>query len=96
MRLDFGEMIRCPGTSTAFPSPLLLASTFDPDQVAVWADAIAEEFKAKGANVVLGKDDLFSDKIIQLTIPLFSMLSVLRARSQLFLRAGGQLIGWFS
>lgn len=46
--------VKAYGTSTSFPSALALASTWDDALVARAAKAIGEEFKAKGANVILG------------------------------------------
>jgi len=42
------------GSSTSFPSALAMASTWDDNLVSKTARAIGEEFKAKGANVILG------------------------------------------
>jgi beta-glucosidase len=42
------------GPATSFPSPIALASTFDPDLVYRIGKAIAQEAKAKGFNVLLG------------------------------------------
>ena len=39
---------------TEFPSSIKIAASFDPELAREWADAIGEEFHAKGANVVLG------------------------------------------
>ena len=39
---------------TAFPSALAAAASWDPSLVFRWAAAIGAEFRAKGANVVLG------------------------------------------
>lgn len=41
------------GTSTAWPSALTIASSWDPDLVYRWATAMASEFKQKGANMAL-------------------------------------------
>lgn len=41
------------GTSTAWPSALTIAASWDSDLVYRWASAMAEEFKAKGANMAL-------------------------------------------
>ena len=43
-----------PGTSTAFPSALALASTWDPELAREMGAAMAEEFVDKGADVLLG------------------------------------------
>jgi beta-glucosidase len=43
-----------PGTTTAFPSGLTVAAAFDPQLAKQWGIAMAREFKAKGANVLLG------------------------------------------
>jgi len=43
-----------PGTSTAFPSGLNIAATFDPSLAQVWGDAMGQEFQLKGSNVQLG------------------------------------------
>jgi hypothetical protein len=40
--------------STAFPSFVGLAATFDPDLAARYGDAVAEECRAKGVHVLLG------------------------------------------
>mmetsp|Transcript_75402 Transcript_75402/g.166829 ORF Transcript_75402/g.166829 Transcript_75402/m.166829 type:complete len:899 (+) Transcript_75402:59-2755(+) len=45
-----------PGTSTQFPALLTVAASFDPEAARRYAAAIAEEFIAKGANVLLGPD----------------------------------------
>ncbi|CAE7341441.1 bglB [Symbiodinium pilosum] len=42
------------GTSTAFPSMLALASTWDEDLVRLVGGALGTEFKGKGANCILG------------------------------------------
>jgi len=42
------------GTVTCWPSQLALAATWNPDLVRVYAMALGEEFRGKGANVVLG------------------------------------------
>lgn len=42
------------GKSTAFPSGILMAATFDPDLIQKVGKAIAEETKAHGRNVILG------------------------------------------
>ena len=42
------------GTSTAFPSGLAVAATFDDQLAAAWAATIASEFAKKGATVLLG------------------------------------------
>jgi len=42
------------GSTTAWPSMLALASTWDADLVELVAAGIAQEFKGKGANVLLG------------------------------------------
>lgn len=42
------------GTSTAFPSGLTVAATWDVDAAAAWGAAMGEEFAGKGANVQLG------------------------------------------
>jgi len=42
------------GQSTAFPCGLALAATWDRDAMTQWARAIGTEFRAKGANVILG------------------------------------------
>lgn len=43
-----------PGTSTALPCGLSIASTFDPTTAAVWGHVLGAEFFEKGANVMLG------------------------------------------
>ena len=42
------------GLTTAWPSALGLASAWDPTAAAAFAAALADEFAAKGANVILG------------------------------------------
>ena len=42
------------GQVTSWPCGLGLASTWDADLVYTWASTAAAEFRAKGANVVLG------------------------------------------
>jgi len=42
------------GLSTAYPCALAIAATFDTHAAFDWAHSIAEEFKEKGANVLLG------------------------------------------
>ena len=42
------------GTSTAFPSGLTTAATFDVELMEEWGNAMGEEFFDKGANVQLG------------------------------------------
>lgn len=44
------------GTTTQFPALLSVAASFDPKVAEKYAAAIAEEFVAKGANVMLGPD----------------------------------------
>lgn len=41
------------GTVTSWPSPLSLAATWDADLVEDWAAAMGDEFRAKGANMIL-------------------------------------------
>lgn len=43
-----------PGTTTAWPSSLTMAATFDRDAVREWGEGMGREFKGKGANVQLG------------------------------------------
>jgi len=45
-----------PGTSTQLPCLLAVAASFDPGAATRYATVVAEEFKAKGANVLLGPD----------------------------------------
>lgn len=45
---------RTEGTSTAWPSGLTIGASFSPEVAYLWGQAMAEEFKAKGANVQLG------------------------------------------
>lgn len=55
-RLFFADAsmgLRIPN-STAFPSFVSLAATFDPDLAARYGDAVAEECRAKGVDVLLG------------------------------------------
>eukprot|EP01036_Dinobryon_divergens_P042708 gene42708-56773_t len=42
------------GTTTAWPCSLAVASTWNLNLVHLWAEAMAKEFKIKGANVFLG------------------------------------------
>ncbi|CAK0877237.1 unnamed protein product, partial [Prorocentrum cordatum] len=42
------------GTVTCWPSLLSMAATWDPDAVEMYAQAVGEEFKGKGANGILG------------------------------------------
>ena len=43
-----------PGTTTQFPAALRVASSWDPNIVYSWAEAMGQEFHGKGANVQLG------------------------------------------
>ncbi|GMH69733.1 hypothetical protein TrST_g3798 [Triparma strigata] len=43
-----------PGTTTAFPSGLNIAATWDTEMAALWGDKMGKEFFDKGANVMLG------------------------------------------
>lgn len=45
-----------PGKSTQYPALLAVAASFSPETSRRYASAIAEEFVAKGANVLLGPD----------------------------------------
>jgi len=45
-----------PGTATQFPALLAVAASFSPETSRAYAQAVAEEFVAKGANVLLGPD----------------------------------------
>lgn len=47
-------MVRQLARSTAFPSPVMLASTFDPDLAFRYAEAVGEECRAGGIEVLLG------------------------------------------
>ena len=49
VRLD-----RYPSTTTAWPSGLAMAATWDVDAVSAWGEAMGREFRAKGVNVGLG------------------------------------------
>jgi len=42
------------GTSTAWPSALALAATWDTQAVSKWADTLGREFRRSGTNVALG------------------------------------------
>lgn len=42
------------GSSTAWPSSMTLAASWDEDLLGRWATALAQEFVAKGANMLLG------------------------------------------
>ena len=42
------------GTSTAWPSALALAATWDTQAVSSWADSLGREFRQSGTNVALG------------------------------------------
>jgi beta-glucosidase len=44
------------GTTTQFPALLTVAATFNPEASRRYAEAVAKEFTAKGANVLLGPD----------------------------------------
>eukprot|EP00659_Diplonema_papillatum_P014346 gene14346-22009_t len=43
-----------PGTTTAFPSGLTMAATWDEEMLSLWGTMMGEEFYGKGANVQLG------------------------------------------
>ena len=43
-----------PGTTTAWPSSLTVAASWDPEATGKWGDGMGKEFFAKGANVQLG------------------------------------------
>lgn len=43
-----------PGTTTAWPSSLTIAASFDVEMAEKWGDGMGKEFFAKGANVQLG------------------------------------------
>ena len=43
-----------PGSSTAWPSGLAMAATWDPSALREWGAGIGQEFISKGANVMLG------------------------------------------
>ena len=43
-----------PGTTTAFPSGLNIAATWDTEMASLWGDKLGAEFFKKGANVMLG------------------------------------------
>ena len=43
-----------PGTTTQWPSAMTMSATWDVDAVHAWAQAMADEFVAKGVNVFLG------------------------------------------
>ena len=43
-----------PGTTTAWPSGLTMAASFDKDIMFEWGSGMGKEFKAKGSNVQLG------------------------------------------
>lgn len=47
-------MVRQLERSTAFPSPIMLASTFDPELAYRYAEAVGEECRAGGIEVLLG------------------------------------------
>ena len=42
------------GTSTAFPSGLTIAATWDVTAARLWGETMGEEFRDKGSNVQLG------------------------------------------
>ena len=42
---------RHPATTTAWPSGLTMAATWDPEAMLAWGDGMGREFYAKGANV---------------------------------------------
>lgn len=43
-----------PGTTTAWPSGLTVASSWDPEVMAAWGEGMGKEFFDKGANIQLG------------------------------------------
>lgn len=43
-----------PGTTTAFPSGLNIAATWDKEMAGLWGEKMGKEFFDKGANVMLG------------------------------------------
>jgi len=48
--------VKLAGTATQFPSLLSVAASFDPQVAEEYAQAVADEFVTKGANVLLGPD----------------------------------------
>ena len=48
-----------PGTTTAWPSSLTVAASFDVEMAEKWGDGMGKEFFAKGANVQLGPGGKF-------------------------------------
>ena len=48
------EVVMPSGHSTEFPGGITIAATFDPDAAALWGATIGKEFKALGANMMLG------------------------------------------
>ena len=46
---------RHPATTTAWPSGLTMAATWDPEAMLAWGDGMGREFYDKGANVQGGK-----------------------------------------
>ena len=51
---------RHPATTTAWPSGLTMAATWDPEAVLAWGDGMGREFYAKGANVQGGDSTMRS------------------------------------
>ena len=49
-----------PGTTTAWPSSLTIAASFDVDMAGKWGDGMGKEFFAKGANVQVTRRPAFS------------------------------------
>jgi beta-glucosidase len=49
-----GKMPCAPGSSTAWPSGLTIAATWDTALALRWGEAMGAEFRGKGANVQLG------------------------------------------
>ena len=48
------EVVMPSGHSTEFPAGITIAATFDPEAAALWGSTIGKEFKALGANMMLG------------------------------------------
>jgi beta-glucosidase len=53
------------GSTTAWPSGLSVAGSWDTDLLYRWAAAMGQEFRGKGANVQLGPGDYCRDKYVR-------------------------------
>ena len=52
-----------PATTTAWPSGLTMAATWDPEAMLAWGDGMGKEFYAKGANVQGGNSVMRSKPV---------------------------------